>query len=74
MGTILKSITRSPAGAQRPSPRGSPLVWLHEALAGWMERSAQRHHLASLDDHALRDLGLTPGDVVREVDKPFWRR
>ncbi|HWK46073.1 MAG TPA: DUF1127 domain-containing protein [Stellaceae bacterium] len=74
MGTISKWAGRLTPAAQPSSPRGSPLVWLHEVLAGCIERAAQRHHLANLDEHSLRDLGLTRSDVVREVDKPFWRR
>lgn len=39
----------------------------------WQERAAQRAHLASLDDHALRDIGLSRADVERETSLPFWR-
>jgi uncharacterized protein YjiS (DUF1127 family) len=38
----------------------------------WQENARQRHHLASLNDQALADMGLSPADVQREVDKPFW--
>lgn len=39
----------------------------------WHDRSVQRHHLAALDDHVLKDIGLSRADVVRESSKPFWR-
>jgi uncharacterized protein YjiS (DUF1127 family) len=30
--------------------------------------------LRALDDRALADLGLTRGDILREVEKHFWQR
>lgn len=44
-----------------------------ELLALWIGRRRQRRALAALDDHLLRDLGLTREDAVRESGKPFWR-
>jgi uncharacterized protein YjiS (DUF1127 family) len=44
-----------------------------ELLLIWQEREFQRRALEGLDDHALRDIGLSRADVVREADKPFWR-
>ncbi len=41
-------------------------------VARWAQRSAQRRHLRELDDHLLRDMGLTRADVEREASKPFW--
>jgi uncharacterized protein YjiS (DUF1127 family) len=46
--------------------------WLALVLA-WSARQRQRQALAELDDRMLRDLGLTPQDVRREIEKPFWR-
>ena len=43
------------------------LVWL------WLVRVQSRRDLATLSDHVLRDIGLTRGDVERELMKPFWR-
>lgn len=40
---------------------------------GWQERAEQRRTLQQLDDHMLRDLGLSRADVAREADKPVWR-
>jgi uncharacterized protein YjiS (DUF1127 family) len=42
-------------------------------LAGCSERAKQRRTLASLTDHALRDIGLTRADIEAEIDKPGWR-
>jgi uncharacterized protein YjiS (DUF1127 family) len=40
---------------------------------GWRDRSRQRQALLRLDDHMLRDIGLSGADVEREASKPFWR-
>ena len=42
-------------------------------LAHWYDRHLQRLDLAEIDDHLLRDLGLTPEDVRRECAKSFWQ-
>jgi uncharacterized protein YjiS (DUF1127 family) len=42
-------------------------------IAEWHHRSESRRELAALSDLALRDIGLTRVDAVREAEKPFWR-
>ncbi|MCV3206710.1 DUF1127 domain-containing protein [Mesorhizobium sp. YC-39] len=42
-------------------------------LARWYDRHLQRLDLAEIDDHLLRDLGLTREDVRRECAKSFWQ-
>jgi uncharacterized protein YjiS (DUF1127 family) len=44
-----------------------------KTLTQWMARSVQRRHLAELDDHILRDIGLEYKQAIREADKPFWK-
>ncbi len=44
-----------------------------DVLFEWQERARQRYRLETLDDHLLKDLGLSRADVSREVSKPFWR-
>jgi|JI10StandDraft_1071094.scaffolds.fasta_scaffold285426_3 uncharacterized protein YjiS (DUF1127 family) len=39
----------------------------------WQQRARERRHLASMDEHGLKDIGLTRVDVLREADKPFWQ-
>ena len=46
---------------------------LVEAIYRGLERSRQRRALSGLNDAMLRYLGLSRADVVREVEKPFWR-
>ncbi|WP_349018262.1 DUF1127 domain-containing protein [Azospirillum brasilense] len=38
-----------------------------------VERHRQRRSLAALDDHLLRDVGLSRTDARREADKAFWQ-
>jgi uncharacterized protein YjiS (DUF1127 family) len=54
-------------------PPQSLVVRLADAVLGWHERSRQRAQLAALDVRLRRDLGLSPADVARESEKPFWR-
>ncbi|MGK7652908.1 DUF1127 domain-containing protein [Roseovarius sp. B08] len=46
------------------------LAW---AYVLWSQRYESRKHLARLDDHMLRDIGLTPREADTEARKPFWR-
>lgn len=43
------------------------------ALTAANQRRAERHRLAQLDDHMLRDIGLDPQEARRECAKPFWQ-
>ncbi len=43
------------------------LLWL------WQCRLAERERLLALDDHMLKDLGLSRADAEGEGRKPFWR-
>jgi uncharacterized protein YjiS (DUF1127 family) len=38
-----------------------------------VERYRQNRALAALDDHLLKDIGLTRADVTRETAKSIWR-
>ncbi len=42
------------------------------AFSNAMTRRRDRHRLAHLDPHLLRDIGLDPQDARRECAKPFW--
>ncbi len=41
-------------------------------LLGWSELARQRHQLASLDDHMLRDIGIDRDVARRESARRFW--
>ncbi|HLA30080.1 MAG TPA: DUF1127 domain-containing protein [Pseudomonas sp.] len=41
-------------------------------LKRWYQLAEQRRRLASLDEAALKDLGLSRADVLQEFERPFW--
>lgn len=41
-------------------------------ISFWRQCSRSRHLLATLDDHLLRDMGVSRVEAWRESDKPFW--
>ena len=38
------------------------------------QRAEQRRRLAELDEHMLRDIGVSKRDAAEESAKPFWRQ
>jgi|GEM_PF-492099 len=44
-----------------------------ETLWLWQTRADERMHLLALDDHELRDIGVTRAEAEAEARKPFWR-
>lgn len=54
------------------APRGI-IARLITAMTAASQRRAERHRLALLDDHMLRDIGLELQDAQRECSKPFWQ-
>ena len=42
-------------------------------LRQWLRRSRTRDEIAELDQHLLRDIGLTRFDAVVESRKHFWQ-
>jgi uncharacterized protein YjiS (DUF1127 family) len=76
------SVIALPRGASVPASMparpalglGTALVRLVDTLLDWQERARERRHLSGLDDHLLRDIGLSRADVDHEVAKPFWTR
>lgn len=61
------------APARRPFPFIVLCRLRLRLLKRWYDRHLQRLDLAEIDDHLLRDLGLTPEDVRRECAKSFWQ-
>ena len=49
------------------------LVWHTTVrLITWQQRARERRRLASLDDHLLRDMGLSRSQIDFESRKHFW--
>jgi uncharacterized protein YjiS (DUF1127 family) len=45
------------------------LAWIREA---WQRRRS-RVYLSELNEHLLKDIGVTPAEAELEMNKPFWR-
>ena len=54
---------------------GGARAWrrLLSTLRLWQQRARGRQQLRDLDDHALRDIGITRLQAEAEAAKPFWR-
>lgn len=46
---------------------------LMTVVRDWLRRSRTRYEIAELDDHLLRDIGLTRSAAVAESRKHFWQ-
>ena len=60
-----------------PPPRKpDPVELLQKAAALvrlWRSRLRERRELATFDHRMRRDIGVTPSEIARECEKPFWR-
>jgi uncharacterized protein YjiS (DUF1127 family) len=83
---VMRIVSSLPEVGRRYSPvsrksRGTEWIGLPKAAFGrsvallreWRQRSRERAQLAALDERMLRDIGISRGDVLREINKPFWR-
>jgi len=59
------------ASFERAWPALGPQA-LRLRLQRWHELARQRRQLAMLDDAALKDIGLSRGDILQESERPFW--
>lgn len=62
------SALRTGTSGHGPARRWFSLAWLGRALS--IRRDRQR--LLGLDDHTLKDIGLSRSDVYEEAGRPFW--
>ncbi|HKP25961.1 MAG TPA: DUF1127 domain-containing protein [Dongiaceae bacterium] len=58
----------------RESTRWRWFTWLKGRLQAWRREADDRHYLAGLNDHNLRDLGISRHDVDRDaaLRDRFW--
>jgi uncharacterized protein YjiS (DUF1127 family) len=45
---------------------------LNTLILLWINRYRQRKLLSSLEEHALKDIGISRVDALKESNKPFW--
>jgi uncharacterized protein YjiS (DUF1127 family) len=68
------TIARHPAHTHHPIEAAfAALGRLRQRLAAWNARRQANAQLLTLDDHELKDIGLSRGQALFEHDKPFWR-
>jgi len=80
MTALNRPLSPLPAVARSADAGTDALRWLSGAairgfdvLVLWTERARHRAELASMDRRQLQDVGLEPGLLTREIEKPFWR-
>jgi uncharacterized protein YjiS (DUF1127 family) len=63
------------SSARRPSARwlGRIAATVFARLLRWQERAEERHALEALNEHMLKDIGVSRSDAIAEARKPFWR-
>ncbi len=52
---------------------GSAFGGLINLVSIWQDRARERRHLSQLEPHILKDIGIEPSALHREIGKPFWR-
>lgn len=55
------------------TPAATFALQLAVVFVRWSERHRSRAALHELDDHLLRDIGLTRREAHKEAGKPFWQ-
>lgn len=71
MTSITQSTHLAPSGHLAHSAvraKRTALARFVQAYADWQ----QRNRLALLDEHALRDIGLTRHQAMTEAERPIW--
>jgi uncharacterized protein YjiS (DUF1127 family) len=64
--------TQTLPGIARPAQTATGRIGLADRLLGRFNLWRQRQHLAALDTHLLKDVGLRESDVLRERQRPHW--
>ncbi len=74
MTTNNPSLSRPTLPESVPARRPSLLRRFCFTLLRWQDRARERQQLDGMDPRMLRDMGMTPDDVSRELGKLYWRR
>lgn len=70
--SLAEGLARS-SFAKRPGSRRNKVATLLARLVFWHRRAGQRRALRKLDDHLLKDIGMSRAQAELEAYKPFWR-
>jgi uncharacterized protein YjiS (DUF1127 family) len=71
--SATSTVQPSIAAAAPPHRSQAARAWLMATLREWLRRSRTRSQIDELDEHLLRDIGLTRAAVRAESSKPFWQ-
>ncbi|MET0105311.1 MAG: DUF1127 domain-containing protein [Sedimenticola sp.] len=71
--TILLSGNHSRRLLKPYLPLKSIVTALPKQVYFLWQRQRQRRQLMTLEDHLLKDVGISRADAVREGQKPFWK-
>jgi uncharacterized protein YjiS (DUF1127 family) len=83
IGLVLlgTQVMRDPVAAPELREAGTARRWLVAPfawLAGWLRdvrrHGRERHELLAMDDHELRDIGITRDEAARVLGRPPWPR
>jgi uncharacterized protein YjiS (DUF1127 family) len=71
------SVRALPAAHERMAARFGHGLRAHAAirfarLLHWHELARQRRALLALNEHMLKDIGITRAEAEREARRPFW--
>lgn len=73
--TTQPNVTMPLAGLRRRERSLTTLyVRIFQTAMEWQRRASERAHLRELETCFLDDVGITPEQRDREVEKPFWKR
>jgi len=72
--TTLHPATESPFVRVQTRQSAGWLALTVETIRCWAHRIRVRDALAELDEHMLKDIGLTRADIEVERSKYFWQR
>ena len=53
--------------------KGVILLW-RQRLTDWRTNWRTRRELVKLDQHQLKDIGISRVDALAESNKPFWKK
>ena len=73
MHTISRTSTGLKSGLSWYKELYLRLIKAADAFLIWYDRARERQALLSIDDHMLRDIGLSRADIWDEARKPFWQ-
>lgn len=75
MSAHQQSIERFSSASQghRFNSVGNSFKRIWSRLENWLDKRNQRRMLSQLDDHMLKDIGISRADAIRESRKAFWK-